>query len=155
MISLRSMAGGDTDCDLFARPMTVTGYIRTYTNRQGGEIEMPRIKRKCWSFYLLGREERRLRHDVDPEDVAKRILAQDDASLTDELVAACQGAAEKISPRVQKNWLADHDDEIKEAGVDHQEAYQAWLAGRVDELARVLEPHVVGAVSDEVFEEEG
>ncbi len=116
---------------------------------------MPRIKRKYWSFYLLGREERRLRHEVKAEEVAKHILAQDDASLTDEIVAACAVAATALSPRVKKTWLADHGDEIQETGVDPEEAYQAWVAGRVDELARVLEPHIMSAVADLVFEEEG
>jgi len=116
---------------------------------------MPRIKRKYWCFYLLGREERRLRHDIDPAQVAKTILDADDASVTDAIVAACQTTAQALSARVKRTWLADHDDEIKEHAADPEEAYQAWLAGRVDELARVLEPHVVGAIADDVFEPEG
>jgi hypothetical protein len=120
-----------------------------------GRDRMPRIKQKYWCFYLLGREERRLRHEVNAEEVAQHVLGQEEASLTDAIVAACEVAARALSARVKKNWLADHDEEIKEASLDPEEAYQAWVAGRVDELARVLEPHVVGAIADEVFEAEG
>ncbi len=115
---------------------------------------MTAIKRKYWGFYLLGREERRLRNEIDPAVVARGILDEEEASLAQAVTTACEGAAASISARVKKNWLADHETEIRESGVDAEEAYRSWIAGRVDELAVAIESDVAAALVDIVFEEE-
>lgn len=120
---------------------------------------MPSIKRKYWGFYLLGREERRLsvRDDLSEEAVAKQILEQDEASLPEAVLAACEVAAKSaLTPRVRSRFVSDYQTEIQQLdGGDAEEAYQAWCAGRVAVLAAVIEPGVVDALSSMVFEDEG
>ncbi len=115
---------------------------------------MTGIKRKYWTFYLLGREERRLRNDIDPRVVAKRILEQEEASVLAEVRLACEEAASALTPRIKKNWLVANGEEITAAAGDADEAYQAWVAGRVDELVVALESSVTDALAAELFEEE-
>jgi hypothetical protein len=115
---------------------------------------MSSIRRKFWSFYLLGREERRLRNDLDPAVVARKILEEEEASLPAMVTAACAEVGAALTARTKKNWLAEHEQDLKAIDGDPEEAYRAWVAGRVDELASAVDSSVVAALSDQIFEEE-
>lgn len=115
---------------------------------------MSSIKRKYWGFYLLGREERRLRNEIDPEVIARKILEEEDASLPAMVTAACAEVGAALTARTKKNWLAEHEQGIKASESEPEEAYRSWVAGRVDELASAIESGVVAALSDQTFEEE-
>jgi hypothetical protein len=126
---------------------------------------MSRINRKYWLFYVMGREANRLpRSEVEVKEgeIAKAILAQDAASIREAIVDACRAAAGTvITERRKKNWLKAHEEDLKAFGDAHpseawsrDEAYEAWLTGRLDHLAYALEPEVVFEMANEVFEGE-
>jgi hypothetical protein len=117
---------------------------------------MPAIKRKYWGFYLLGREEPKLRTpDLDADAIAKQILGQDEASLPEQVLAACETAAAKLRSRGASGaWLAEHEEELKQTEADPGEAYQAWCDGRIAHVAAVVEPTVIEALGNQIFEEE-
>jgi molybdopterin-guanine dinucleotide biosynthesis protein A len=118
---------------------------------------MSRIKRKYWPYYLDGRQERRLRgrDNVSDEDIAKEILAAEDASLHEAIRSACEkAAAQTLTPRVKKNWMAEHAAQATEDGLSPDDAYQAWCDGRIDELVSVIEPAILDALAAQLFEDE-
>lgn len=118
---------------------------------------MHRIKRKYWGFYMEGRADRRLRtkQPIDVEVIAKQLLELEDANIHDVLRTSVEAiAADSFTPRIKKAWLADHEQPLKEAECDGEEAYGAWCAGRVDELVYANERDVVDAIANQVFEDE-
>lgn len=120
-------------------------------------VAMRRIKRKYWGFYLDGRAERRLRtrSPIDPAAIAKGLLEQEDGDLFDGIRTAVHRAAdEALTPRIKKQWLAAHDEAIREEECDPEEAYGAWCQGRIDELASAHESAVIDALSEQVLEDE-
>ncbi len=101
-----------------------------------------------WKFYLDGRDDRRLRNEIDIDAIAAKAWdATEPPSgvLLRQLIAqACEAAAAPLDTTRSKNrWLSDHEAEIKEDGLDEQEAYRVWRQGRIDELAYALEEQVL------------
>jgi len=120
---------------------------------------MANITEEYLPFYCLGRQERKLlKHDISESDVAE-VIAKG-TPLRRALEEACERAAVPFqSGRSKRKWLDENADDLQ--GIDPDAAYAAYLQGRVDELAYVLEPDVVSELSgddeddDEVEGEEG
>jgi hypothetical protein len=125
-------------------------------------MNMQAIKRKYWGFYIMGRQERRLRiQDAfgvgtpAEEAIAKRVFDAEEASLREVVRQACAEVAKaSLSEGARKRWTTKHYAEIKETDADPSEAYEAWCAGRIDELACAIEDGVVDALSEMVFEDD-
>jgi len=106
-------------------------------------------------FYLEGREAKRLRADIDTEAIAEQVLAGK-GTIHDLLHKAVSDAAKGLEvDRQKRRWLADYEDEVKEAGGDGEEAYKHFCAGRVDELVYMLEPDVVEALDEDAEDDSG
>jgi hypothetical protein len=110
-------------------------------------FSMPHIRDKYWDFYVDGREARALKHDIDVDDVANK-LRDGDVALRDAVLAACVAVAQPLgTSKAKRKWIDEHQDEIAEAGGSAEQAHDAWVRGRVDELAYMLEPEVINAVA--------
>lgn len=115
--------------------------------------DMTEISGKYWDFYIEGREARGLKHDIDIDDVAEK-LRPGGATLRDAILAACDAAAKPLdSGKSKRTWIAERTEDIAEAGGNAEEAYRAWLKGRIDELAYMLEPEVINALAGENVED--
>jgi hypothetical protein len=111
---------------------------------------MPHIQEEYWTFYLDGRVYRTLKNDIDPGDLAARLMVPNGKSLRDTVMAASRAVAAPLeSGKTKQRWIAEHDADIKAAGGDADAAFKAWLEGRVDELAYVLEPDVLAAMGED------
>lgn len=113
------------------------------------------IKREFWIYYMMGRSEKRLlKTDTTEDDLVTAILAPDAEPLRDVLLEVCRNAAKPLETgKTKRKWLEDHREEI--GSDDPEEAYKAWLHGRVDELAYALEGDVITALGLEVEGSEG
>ena len=105
-----------------------------------------------WHFYLMGRNDRRLRSDLDVDKLAlqasEKVKAEDwkamGAAIRAVVTDACELAARSLEGnRARNRWLSDHEDQIKEDGLDELEAWKIWRQGRVDELAHATEDEVL------------
>jgi hypothetical protein len=113
-------------------------------------LSMPHITAKYWDFYVEGREARTLKLDrIYPEDIANKLRAGE-TTLRDAILAACESIALlSVSSGSKRTWISRHEAAIAEAGGDAEAAHMAWIRGRIDELAYVVEPEVISALSDE------
>ncbi len=109
---------------------------------------MAKIQGDYWQFYLEGRcEKRRLKNDIDEESLMEEMVRMG-TPLRDAVLSACVRVAAPLEAgKAKRAWVADHGDEIKEAGGDADAAYSAYLQGRVDDLAQGLEDSVLEALS--------
>lgn len=106
-------------------------------------------------FYLEGREAKLLKADIDTGAIAEKVMAGD-GGIHELLHKAVSDAAKGLElDRQKRRWLADSEDEIKEAGGDGDEAYRHYCDGRVDELVYQLEPEVLEDIGVEIGDEEG
>lgn len=96
-------------------------------------------------FYVLGREERAFKNDIDTEELAKRVL--DDKGTIHEIAreAATAAASSLRVDRKKRLWLEEYADEIREAGGDTEDAWNHYIDGRIDTVTAELE--------DEIFED--
>ncbi len=116
---------------------------------------MATISNKYTAFYLTAREERLLRADIDIAALAKQVIDAGPESLHKILRDAATNAAKPLEVDKKKRaWVADHEDEIAEAGGDSSEAYRMHILGRVDDLVQSLENDVVQEMADMVLGEE-
>jgi hypothetical protein len=94
-------------------------------------------------FYLEGRDEKRLRADIDTEAIAKDVL--NDKGTIHELVHKAVTAAAETHrvDRKKRQWIEEYAEDIQSAGGDGEEAYRHYLDGRIDELTHTLEGEVV------------
>lgn len=101
-------------------------------------------------FYLEGREAKLLRTDIDTAAIAEKVVAGK-GGIHELLHTAASDAAKGLAvDRQKRRWLADYEDDIKEAGGDGEVAYKHYCDGRVDELVMQLEPEVVEEMAIEV-----
>ena len=101
-------------------------------------------------FYLAGRDDRLLKHDIDTEEIARLVL-KGKGTIRELLVKAANSAAEPLRvARKKAGWTEEYADEIKEAGGDAEEAYKCYLEGRIDELAYSLEKDVIDELEVEL-----
>ncbi len=118
-----------------------------------------KLSDKYLLFYLEGREAKMLKADIDTEAVAEEVEAGK-GSIHELLHKAVSDAARAEGvDRAKRRWIAEYEDEIKDAGGDGELAYQHYVAGRVDELVHRLDGEVVdflaGDEDDDEEEEEG
>jgi hypothetical protein len=108
---------------------------------------MATIQGDYWQFYLEGRcEKRRLKNDID-EDALVEEMVRKGTPLRDAVLSACLRAAAPLEAgKARRAWVSEHEDEIRAAGGDSNAAYAAYLQGRTDDLAYVVEEGVVDAL---------
>lgn len=115
------------------------------------------MKPEYLPFYLDGRDAKGLRVEADDlvDAVIKLIKGGADVwtSIREVAVDAARPFTTDMSKR--KKFLRDGEDEVKEAGGDESAAWDAFCAGKIDELAAGLEPAVVEAIEDEVSGDDG
>ena len=99
-------------------------------------------------FYLEGRDDKRLRADIDTEQIARDVIAG--KGLIYELVhkAVASAAEGHRVERKKRQWIEEYQDDINAAGGDGEEAYRHYLDGRIDELTHVLEGEVVDNMAE-------
>lgn len=117
------------------------------------EIYRAAMKAEYLPFYLEGRDAKLVKNDIDEDDLAQQIV---DTGKTpyDVLHAAAEAAVKVIAvdQRKKKLWLNEHEDDVKEAGGSADDAWNAFIAGRTDELCSALETPVLEALEEIVFE---
>lgn len=105
-----------------------------------------------WTFYLMGRDEKLLRHKEDMATLVDKLRAP--AELRPKLLEVARHACDDyygVVPnrtRQHRKWLNDHADAITAAGGDKEAAFAAWRQGRIDELAYAIEGQAVEALHD-------
>lgn len=113
---------------------------------------------KSWRFYLMGREERRLiKHTIDLHALAIDLVQEHhprDDRWHDVLIEKCRTAAKEISTRTKNDWLRENASAITAAGLRPEQAYDAYLAGRVDELRYALEEELIERLADVVGDDD-
>ncbi len=116
---------------------------------------MPYNEEKYLPFYLEGRNyPKLLKHHLDIDDLVDLILATNSKSLNAVIRESCAEAAKKLETgKVKKAWLAEHAAEIGGVGTLDADgaaakSYQAWVDGRIDELAYATETGVIDAMND-------
>jgi hypothetical protein len=113
------------------------------------------MQKEYVTFYLLGRDEKKLKNDIDIDQIAEQVI--EGKGTIYELLhkAATVAVAPLREGRRKRDWLEEYESEIKECGGDGEAAYQHYLDGRVDELVVLLDDEVVGAMAgDEEDEDE-
>lgn len=101
------------------------------------------MKKEYVGFYLVGRDDRLIKNDIDTEDIAQAVL-DGKGSIRELIVKAVSAAAEPLRhARKKANWIEEYEDDIKTAGGDKEAAYTHYIDGRMDELALSLERDVV------------
>lgn len=101
-------------------------------------------------FYVLGREERPFKNDIDTEQLADKVL-EGGGSIHDVAREAAAAAASSLRiDRKKRVWLEEYSDEIREAGDDPEEAYQHYLDGRIDTVTADLEDEIVELITETV-----
>lgn len=116
---------------------------------------MAKIQGDYWQFYLEGRcEKRRLKNDIDEESLMEEMV-RSGTPLRDAVLSACARAAAPLEAgKAKRAWVAERGDEIKNAGGDADAAYAAYLQGRTDDLAYVVEEGVVDALDQRFGDDE-
>lgn len=110
------------------------------------------IKTDLWGFYLEGRADRTLKNEIDEGVLVDRMVAAPEANLRATAVEAAEGAAAPLAERrVKRAWVTAHK---LEDGAYADEAYAAYLRGRIDKLALATEKEMFRILEDE-FEPEG
>lgn len=94
-------------------------------------------------FYLAGRDDRKIKNDIDTSQIAEDVIAGKGTIRDLVMKAVSEAAAPLRVDRKKKAWIDEYEDEIKDAGGDKELAYQHYLDGRIDELAHSLEADVV------------
>jgi len=116
---------------------------------------MATIKGDYILWYLDGRSEKLLRHDFTAADIADKVV--NGVPIREELQRQAQSAAAALaSGKTKRRWIADNEDWIKTAGeaIDADTAYEAWLQGRIDELAYSLEDEVITELNSRFSEDD-
>ena len=106
------------------------------------------MKPDCMHFYLDGRDQKLFRNSIDEVELAKTIIKTGE-SPRDVIHKAVKAEAAALV-RQKKSWLADAHEDIIDAGVSEEDAWAAYVEGRVDEVAQALEPGVIEAMIDEL-----
>jgi len=111
------------------------------------------MKAEYLPFYLEGRDAKLVKNDIDDDDLAQQIV--DTGKTPYEITHAAAETAVKVlavDPRKKRLWLNEHEDDLKEAGGSADDAWNAFIAGRTDELCSALETPVLEALGEIIFE---
>jgi hypothetical protein len=107
------------------------------------QITMKAMNSAYAFFYIEGRDEKLLKHDIDTERLAKEVL-DGKGSIYELAHKAAATAAEPLRvDRKKRLWIDNYEDDINAAGGDSEVAYEHYLSGRIDELCARLESEVV------------
>lgn len=100
-------------------------------------------------FYVVGRTDDSLdADDIDLDEVADQVM--DGADMRQTLMDIATKVASRLHhDRDKKEWLAENEEDIIEAGGDKQLAWDHYVAGRIDELAHELEGDLIEAMSED------
>lgn len=100
-------------------------------------------------FYLLGRDGKKLKADIDTEKIAEDV-ASGKGTIHELLSEAVTKAARAMDvDKSKRRWAGEYEDEIREAGGDSEAAYDHFCQGRIDEAVGVLEGEVLNELEDE------
>lgn len=109
---------------------------------------MAKIVGDYWQFYLEGRcERRRLKNDIDDEAVTEEMVRMGTPLRDAVLSASARAAAPLEAGKAKRSWISEREEEIKAAGGDTDAAYAAYVQGRIDDLALVVEEGVLDVLS--------
>ena len=108
------------------------------------------MKTEYLPFYIDGRNAKVLRVDADTliDDVVKRVKDGQPMWASVHVVATAAAQAFCVDGAKRRQFVRDNEDEIKEAGGNEEAAWEAFCAGKVDELSESLEPTVVEVLED-------
>lgn len=111
-----------------------------------------------WAFYIEGRENRLTlaqegEVDLDANKIAADLRDRNPSVLTAGLGRHIHTSVELEvahlrSQKAKREWIDDNLKAIKKAGVDQDDAYAAYLQGRIDETVYALEEDVATIISD-------
>lgn len=106
----------------------------------------------------MGREERRLiKHTIDLHEVAIDLVQHHhprDDRWHDVVLERCRTAAKETSTRTKNDWLRENASVITAAGIRPDQAYDIYLAGRVDELRYALEEELIECLANVVSDDD-
>lgn len=103
-------------------------------------------------FYALGRDDKPLKHDIDTEALAERVIAGDGSPYELALEAATTEAKPLQNDRKRRGWFEENETEIAAAGGDKEEAYRHYCQGRIDETAAGLEDEIKDILIEDLLE---
>lgn len=118
------------------------------------------MKAAYMPFYLEGVADEEDTEDLsgdeslDVESLAKRALAGPDDVHTVISNAVKALAAPMEHGTDKRDWIADHKDEIKDAGGDADEAYRHYCKGCIDEAVLELTNEVIEEMMPEDHEDD-
>lgn len=110
------------------------------------------LDRAYIAFYLDGRDERLLKHDIDAEELAKKVLDGKGSIHAVTLAAATEASTALVAKKRQ--WCRDHDDEIQACGGDADKAHAHYVQGKIDEVVDTLEPTVLEEITATLDEDD-
>jgi hypothetical protein len=94
-------------------------------------------------FYLEGRDAKLFKDSTDDKTLAERVASGDGEIRMVALVAARAASRPHETGRSKTRWVHDHEDEIRTAGGDADEAHRHYIDGRVDALAYSIEADIL------------
>ena len=107
------------------------------------------IQREYADFYLEGRQGKIIGRDViDVEKLAERVLKGGGEPYVVVRAAVLDAAKELEFGRHKKSWVAQNEDDVKDAKLSVDTAFSHYLAGRVDESCAAYEEEVVDVMTD-------
>jgi len=115
------------------------------------------MKPEYLPFYIDGRESKTLRVDADDliDDIVKRVTDGEPLWATVHTVAEKAGQSFCLDASKRKRFAKEYGEDVKEAGGDEAAAWEAFCAGKVDELAESLEPAALEALMETVEDGDG
>lgn len=116
---------------------------------------MPDIKPEQLHFYLLGRDDAPTISTVDRRSVADILIKTggDLRSLVhDRCAAAARGEGKRGIERLKSGFLEDNEQDLTDPAGEAD--FQAWLAGRADQLAVEVERDVLALLEEHAEDDE-
>lgn len=118
------------------------------------------MKRAYMTFYLEGRadeDDDPVLAEADELDIEK--LAEKAMDGPDDVHTVITGAVTALAAPLEhgkdkRDWIADHKDEIRDAGGDAEEAYRHYCKGTIDEAVNALTDDVLEAMTPEEEDDE-
>lgn len=103
------------------------------------------MKTEHLPFYLMGRDSKALRVDTDDvlDEIVKRIEGGTAVHIAIWDVVTENAESFKSDRAKRAMFVRDVEDEIKEAGGDQQAAWEAFVQGKIDDLAFRLDEAVI------------
>lgn len=119
-------------------------------------LGMADIKGDYAQFYVDGRDAPLLRStDLSFEEIVAQVVTKGVPFRQAVADACAKIALPHQSGGKKRAWLAENADDIKELGVSADDAYSAFLQGRIDELAYAKERKILEVLVDAVDGDEG